>query len=269
MKKLLVVLFACVYISACSLSTVDGGEEGVMTKQPYLVGSGGVDSNPIVSGAVWTVWSTKVDRYNVKPVKYQERFIDLTASDNVAIDFDFYTTIQIEAGETPKLHELSGEKWYNNKVKDTLRAYVRNEARTRSSIDLRTNQNVILEVQKIVLTKLRNYVKEIDLTVGITKVNIGKVIPPAEVLAEAAQTASQKQAAKTQIQRKLTEDNRAAAEKAKALADKAYSSEFKMTTEQFLKNKKLDIMLEGIKSGKNVSLIINASDAKPMIGIKG
>ncbi len=253
--------------TGCSYSSVDAGEEGVVTTQPWFFGHGGVDANPIRTGATWTAWSTAVDRYNVKPVKYKETFVDLTASDNVAIDFDIYITIEIQKGKTPILHELSGNEWYDNKVKDTLRGLVRNEMRQKTSIELRTNQDVITESQDLVKSLMADYVAGVELPVKIIKVNIGKVVPPAEVLAEAAQTASQKQRKQTQEQRKLAEDARADAEKSAALADKAYTDKFKMTTDQFLRNKELDIMARAADKG-TVSLIMNASSAQPMLSVR-
>ena len=263
----LFLIFVLISNTGCTYSSVDAGEEGVMIYQPYFFGSGGVDSQPIKTGAVWTAWSTAVERYNIKPVKMRENFIDLTASDNVAIDFDAYLTLKIQDGKTPLLHEKSGREWYNNKIKDTYRAYVRNEARQKTSIQLRTDEKVIRDTQNKIKQMMVKYIKEIGLPVNVIKVNIGKVVPPKEVLAEAAQTAAQKQRKQTQEQRKLAEDARAAAEKAAALADKQYSSQFKMTTEQFLRNKELDIMSEAVKSG-NVSLIMNASNSQPIFNVK-
>lgn len=261
--KILVLFIVLSATSGCTLSTVDAGEEGVMTKQPYIFGTGGVVDKPIISGAVWTALSTVVDRYNVKPVKYKEHFIDLTASDNVAIDFDMYLTLKIQKGKTPLLHEESGKSWYNNKIKDTFRAYVRNEARSKSSINLRTDQKTILMVQDAVKVMMISYIDSIKLPVSVVKVNIGKVVPPEEVLKEAAKTAAQKQRKQTEEQRMLAELARAAAEKAAALADKSYSDEFSMTTAQFLKNKELDIMAIAVDKG-NVTLIMNSSNAHPM-----
>lgn len=263
---LFLIMVGYTLITGCSYSSVDAGEEGVMIYKPYFFGHGGVDSDPIKTGATWTAWSTSVERYNVKPVKEKETFVDLTASDNVAIDFDVYLTLKIQDGKSPKLHELSGREWYSNKIKDTFRAYVRNEARTKTSIELRTNEKVITETQETIRQLMALYITEIGLPVNVVKVNIGKVVPPVEVLAEAAQTAAQKQRKQTQEQRKLAEDARAAAETAAALADRSYSSEFKMTTDQFLRNKELEIMARAI-SGGDVSLIMNASSAQPMIRV--
>lgn len=269
MNLLRLIFIATIYaaLNGCSYSSVDAAEEAVLTYQPWIFGHGGVDPEPISTGAVWTAWSTRVDRFPIVPIKLTEQFIDLTASDNVAIDFDTYLTLKIKTGETPKLREFSGMDWYENKVKDQYRMLVRNEARARTSNDLRTNQSVILSAQERIKYLVTEYIKSIDLPVDVIKVNISKVIPPDEVLAESAQTAAQKQRKQTQDQRKLAEDARAAAEKASALADKAYTQEFKMTTQQFLKNKELDIMNRAVEKG-NVSLIMNAADASPIFNAR-
>lgn len=265
MRTILILIMAgCLSVTAgCSRSTVDAGEEGVMTYKPYIFGKGGVDPSPIKAGAIWTVWSTSVDRYNVKPVKYTEKFFDLTASDNVAIDFSAYLTLEIQKGKSPALHEFSGEKWYTNTVKDTFRSFVRNEARTRTSIGLRTDERLINSMRKKIKEQITIYLSKSNIPVNVVKVNIGKVIPPDEVLEESAKTAAQKQRKQTQYQRKLAEDARVDAEKSTALADKAYTKEFGMNVDQFLRNKELDIMSKAVETG-TVSLIINASNATPI-----
>lgn len=255
------------FINGCSYSSIDAAEEGVLTYQPWIFGHGGVERQAVSTGAIWTAWSTRVDRFPIVPIKLTESFVDLASSDNVMIDFDTYLTLKIKKGETPKLREFSGINWYDNKVKDQYRMIVRNEARTRTSNDLRTNQDVILSIQKNIKTLISQYIKSIDLPIDVIKVNVSKVIPPNEVLEESAKTAAQKQRKQTQDQRKLAEDARAAAEKATALADKAYSEVFKLTNAQFLKNKELDIMDRAVKEGK-VTLIINASNAEPIFNVK-
>ncbi len=261
MKRLLIIVVIAL-CQACSYSSVDAGEEAVLIYKPYVFGHGGVDSVSVSTGAVWTVWSTSVARYNIKPVKYTEKFIDLTASDNVAIDFNVYVTLQIMESKTPYLHKESGVKWYTNKVQDVLRTIVRNEGRTHSSIELRTIPDIITASQNNIKSELVEHLKLIDLPVRVTKIVIGKVVPPKGVLDEAERTASQKQREKTQLARASAELLRAKAEKNMALADKAYADQFRMSTAQFLKNKELDIMLKAVETG-NSSIIINASDSQP------
>lgn len=264
MKNIFATVVMVTSLTGCfSPTSVDGGVEGVMIKQPYFFGSGGVYPTPIEAGLAWTAWSTKVERFNIKPVKYKESFIDLTASDNVAIDFDSYLTLKITKGKTPIIYELSGVEWYKNKVQDYYRQAVRNEFRTRSSIDLRTNPKVINEAQIVIFEKMKAYVKDIELPVSVVKFVTGKVVPPNELLKEAANTAAEKQKIKTQEARVKTETQRALAEAKAALADKAYASEFNMNTEQFLRNKRLDIMANAVKNG-NTTLIMNASEAQPI-----
>ena len=113
------------------------------------------------------------------------------------------------------------------------------------------------------------YLKSIDLLVSVVKVVIGKVVPPKEVLDEAERTAAQKQRNATEKARASAELDRKHAETNKALADKAYATEFNMNTEQFLRNKRLDILqMAVLKKGGNTSLIMNASEATPIFNAK-
>lgn len=273
MKQLylvMILVMASFMTTGCvSPSTVDAGEEAVLIKKPWIFGHGGVVEKPIRTGLVWTVWTTEVARYNIKPMKATEKFVDITASDNVAIDFNSYLTLRIQQGKTPVLHELSGEAWYSNKVKDYYRTVVRNEARTRSSIELRTKPESINGAQQNIHDAMVSYFKSIELPVDVVKVVIGKVVPPEEVLAEAERTAAQKQRNATEKARASAELERKFAETNKALADKAFATEFRMTTAQFLENKRLDIMQQAVlKKDGNVSLIMNASNATPIFNAK-
>ena len=271
MKKFYMVamiVMASFMNTACiSPSGVDGGEEAVLTYKPWVFGHGGVDPKPIATGLTWTVWSTSVNRYNIKPRKVTEKFIDLTATDNVAIDFNSYLTLKIKKGMSPILHDKFGAEWYSNNVKDYYRTVVRNEGRTHSSIELRTNPKVIEAAQENIRVAMVKYLDRIQLPVDVVKSVIGKVIPPDEVLKEAERTAAQKQREKTQIARAKAELSRAQAETNKALADKSYSSEFRMSTDQFLRNKELDIMEKAVASG-TTSLIMNASNSTPIFNVK-
>jgi len=261
MKNYSITLMLTLMISACSYSSVDGGEEAVMTYKPWIFGHGGVDEDPISTGAIYTVWSTSVNRYNIKPMQYTEQFIDLTASDNVAIDFHAYVTLQIVKGKSPVIHENFGEDWYITRIREPFRTIVRNEGRTRSSIDLRTSVDTINQSQQNMLKLLVKYLESQNIPVVASKVVIGKVIPPNEVLKEAERTAAQKQREKTQVARAKAETSRINAERQKAIADKAYATEFSMTTEQFLRNKELDIIAEK----ENVSIVMGIT---PFVSIK-
>jgi len=267
--SVLITLMALTTTGCISPSTFSAGEEGVFIYKPWVFGHGSVDQTPAATGLVWTVWSTQVVRYNIKPVKITERFVDITASDNMAIDFNSYITLQIKQGKSPIVHEQFGENWYANNIKDYYRTLVRNEVRGHSSIKLRTDAATISTVQTNIHEEMVNYLKKIDLPAIIVKVVVGKVVPPDEVLAEAERTAAQKQRNATEIARAATELTRKQAETNKALADKAYVTEFGMTNTDFLRNKELDIMLQAInRTDTPVSLIMNASSAEPIFNAK-
>lgn len=279
MKKIISItglIFIALSNIGCTKNEVDAGEEGVMIAKPYFFGHGGVLANPITAGLEWTAATTDVIRYNIKPVRYDEPFVDLTASDNVAIDFHAYITLQIQSGRTPFLHEKSGVYWYENNVQDYVRTLIRNEGRTRSSIELRTDPDKITNAEQIIKQNIKDYLESINLPVDVIKVVIGKVNPPDEVLKESERTAAQKQRVKTEAARELAEISRKKAETQSALADKAYSTEFVFTNQQFLVNKRLDIMSEKLKimaaainnDKINVSLIMNESNATPIFDVK-
>ena len=46
------------FLTSCSLCGVDGDEEGVFIKKPYIFGKGGVDPKALVEGSEWKVFST-------------------------------------------------------------------------------------------------------------------------------------------------------------------------------------------------------------------
>lgn len=253
--KIISIALAGYMLSGCSPSAVGAGTEGVVIKKPWIFGHGGVSPEPIETGLSWTAWSTEVQRYDIKPVKIKENFVDLTASDNVAIDFDAYITSQIIKGQTPSLHENFGVNWYDNNLKDVFRKAVRNEARTRSSIELRTNEKSIDGVQEKVHKIVNAYIKETGLPIKITKVVIGKIIPPEEVLKEAERTAAQKQRLKTQEMIQKAEVARKGAETARALADKAYMNKLGINGDQYIRLKELDI----IEKKENVTVYMGVA----------
>lgn len=265
-KKILIIACMAIGLSGCSYEAINAGQEGVVVKKPMFFGSSGVEPKGIQTGAIWVMPTTTVYRYDIKARKRTETFVDLTTSDNVAIDFDVFLTLRIHSGYAPILHERLGLKWYDQAIKDTFRAYVRNMARNHNSLDLRTSEKQITGAQEELKRKMNKYMDDNAFLIEVVKVNIGKVVPPEAVLAESARTAAQKQRKQTEIERKIAEDSRRAAEQAAAIADQAYSKEFDMTTEQFLRNKELDIFAIAVKEGQT-TLILNAANAQPIMNV--
>jgi len=224
-----------------NLEKVPAGEEMVEISQPYMFGDGGVKPHPYPAGRHFIWPSSSVVRYNIKPIKHREVFEDITASDNVPIDFSTTFVFLQVPGKTPRLHEKFGQDWYIQKVKAKLRTITRNHARGQSSIKLRTDQVTIEKCQEDIKGVANAFLKKAGVDVMLQQVQIGHVNPPDELLTEAAKTAAQKQRKKTQGAREQAEISRKKAEMASAAADQEYMKKMGMTPEQYLVAKRLEL----------------------------
>ena len=92
------------FLTSCSLCGVDGDEEGVFIKKPYIFGKGGVDPKALVEGSEWKVFSTDFVTYKNVPVKYTESFDDVFCDDNTPLDLSAHLTLRIARGKSPILH---------------------------------------------------------------------------------------------------------------------------------------------------------------------
>jgi len=230
---------------------VDQGEVAVMVKKPYFFGSEGVEKRVYTSGRHWKVWSTTGIVLNVKPVEIDEKFDDLLTADNVPVDFHAYFQSQIIGADTPRLIEQFGTEWYKNNVKEPLRTYIRNFAKSQPVFKLSTNQEVLLKMQEHVKTKLTEFLKSKSIPVKVLRITIGKISPPAAVIKQTELTAAQKQRSRTEIQRAHAELSRKKAEENKALADRAYLVKFGMTVNEYLRLRELEIEKDRIDMARD------------------
>lgn len=262
------ILVALTFTGCFSPSSVDAGEEGVMVKKPWIVGHGGVDSDSIRTGLVWTAWSTEVIRVNVKPFNVTEPFDDLITVDNNPVDFNIHMTFKHIEGRTPELVEKFGVNgWYTNKVQEPLRNSVREFTKSRTMFEMTTNPKIVSELEQKVSEEIREFLKKENIPTELVLATIGKVMPPQAVLDATIQTGVQKQNVLTQVERVKAEQSRELAEKASANADKAYMTAINMNADQYLKMKELDIQKLAIeKGGSNISIIMG--NAQPFYNIK-
>ena len=262
------ILVALTFTGCFSPSSVDAGEEGVMVKKPWIVGHGGVDSDSIRTGLVWTAWSTEVIRVNVKPFNVTEPFDDLITVDNNPVDFNIHMTFKHIEGRTPELVEKFGVNgWYTNKVQEPLRNSVREFTKSRTMFEMTTNPKIVSELEQKVSEEIREFLKKENIPTELVLATIGKVMPPQAVLDATIQTGVQKQNVLTQVERVKAEQSRELAEKASANADKAYMRAINMNADQYLKMKELDIQKLAIeKGGSNISIIMG--NAQPFYNIK-
>lgn len=258
------LLFLLIFYFA-NLQPVKAGWEAVQIHRPYIFGRAHVDSDPLPVGRHFVWPSTYLKAYEIRPLTKAEPFVDLTASDNVAVDFRVHFVFVQLQGKTPVLHERFSQKWYQNKVKEPLRTIVRNEARTRTSIQLRVNTAIILESQETIKTKVSEYLVKEGIDVRLTQVVIGKVVPPDEVLKESARTAAQKQREQTESARAAAEVIREDAEMKKAIADSAYMNKMKMSPSQYIQLRTIEM----VKDKEGVTIILNAGsgNVKPVLDV--
>lgn len=263
MKKLfsMSVAAAVAILGGCSSHTPGPGEEVVFVMKPVIFGSGGVDMTPAGTGLHWTALSTSGVIVNVKPYQLHEPFDDLITKDNNPVDFSVYISVQHIAGQTPILIRHFGDKWYENKLRQPLGNFIRDFTKGHTMFEMTTDSTVTDDLQRELLKFVQAYVKQEKIPVLIDSVTVGRVAPPAGVLAETIATAQQKQ-------RKLTEDAGAQAELArknreenKASADVAYLNTMSMNADQYIRMREIEnsrILIESLPNLKNAQVYIGS-----------
>lgn len=271
MKMSLLAAVATFTMTGCfSPSKVDAGEEGVMIKKPWIFGHGGVSPEPIKTGLVWTVWSTSVKRVNIKPFNLDEVFDDLVTEDNNRVDFKIHLTFKHIPGLTPVLVERFGSNWYANKVREPLRNSTRSFTKRHKMFEMTTDAAVTDKLEEMVTQEVRAFLVANAIPTELVLATVGRVMPPANVIAETENTAIEVQKVKTQNKRAAAEIARALAETESAKADTAYRVEMGMTTQEYLTRLKIDnekLAIQGASEGKiNMTMIMG--QATPMVNIK-
>jgi hypothetical protein len=261
MKKrhLLLLLVLTTLLNSCfKIIDVNAGQESVLTLQPYLFGSGGVDPVAVQPGSKMIALTTSHTEFTTTPVKYTESFHDMMPADNTPISFNSYIIIQIEQGQSPKILSQFGVDWYINSVQETFRTHVRDVASGYKMFELASKREVTDAIQNVVFSRMTDYVNKIGLPVKVKGVIIGAATPPSEVLAENKNTAAQNQSEITQVARAKAELARKQAEINKALADRAYQEQMNMNVPQYLELRRIEIekeKVEAIKDHPNVKVI--------------
>lgn len=271
--KFIVLSLGLALLSAsCTRVTVNGDEEAVLIKKPYIFGHGGVDETPVESGSQNVAISTDFVTYKITPINYEETFDNLASVDNTPLDFETHLTLKVRRGLTPVLHKNFGKDWYINSVAQVFRALVRSKTSIYQAQRLISDKTITDKIDAEITDKLKHYLDSMQIPVDIVNVNIGKAIPPDAVIAETEQTAAQKQSILTQEARKNAEDSRRAAEESKAIADNAYMNKMGFTNQEFIEMCRLDVTRETIRMVKdknNANVIFTTNtDGKVLLNTK-
>lgn len=259
---LVIAIALLVGLSGCTSVTVNGGEEAVLIKKPWIFGSGGVDSDAIQAGQTWAAITTDYIKFPNTPITITEAFHDLISADGTPVSFDASLQVTMPKGNGPKLYQGFGVGWYDNNVKQTFLAAVRDEANKYKMAQLANGRAVLPEIENIVHQQMVALFQKINLPMTADKVIMGKVTPPPAVLIETQNTAAQNQNVLTQQAKAKAEEYRKLAEQNRAAADVSYRERFGMSTEQYLHLRQIEVnkeIADLLKDGKvpNLTLIVS------------
>jgi len=279
MKKIFAIMAMAIGLmfaaSSCSLSTVDGDEEGVFIMKPWFFGHGGVDERALTEGASWRAWTTDFVTYKKIPVKYTEVFDDVFCDDNTPLDLSAHITLKIADGKSPILHQNYGPDWYQNNVKENFREIVRNFISTYNMYTLVSDREVYDQVKADITEKMQAYFDKLnnikEFPIQIVNVVVDKAKPNDMVLEELNKTAAMAQQRITQQRQQEMEEQRALTEQKRADADKAYMIRMGLTPDAFIRLKYAEIELEKvemIKNKPNINVDVMLGNATSMWDIK-
>lgn len=243
MKKLFLILAAVSSLYNCGYVRPDAGEEAVLIKKPFFFGHGGVEPEPVKTGASLVALSTQAVYVPTTPIQIQEHFDDLMSADGVPLDFD--AVVRIKITDTVTLITKFGPDWYKNNVQAEFRNRVRQAVRRHGMNETAISTKAIEEIDQEVSKALTSYLQEAALPLHLIQMTVGKANPPDSVKNQRIETAAQEQRALTEAKRKLAEDARLQAEQSRAAADNAFRNAMNMSPEQYLR-------LEEIKTYRDV-----------------
>lgn len=262
-KFLFTMLMLSIFMTSCHFVAPSADEEAVLINHPLIWGHGGVDSDPVETGLSWCWWSTASETFKIVPQKWQIDMEDLVSNDNTPLDFHTVIVTQIKKGRTPILLQNYGTDWLNTNLYNHYCNRVRDYVSQHSPFDLMSNREVLNDIDKKLLTEMRQFIAELsqdkEFPVEIKQVVIGKAIPNKEQLEEMNKTAMEVQAKQTQDRRAEAQASREKAERQRAIADKAYMNEMGLTPTQFIQLKAWDIIEK--KQGANIDVLFNADGA--------
>ena len=248
--------------TSCYRVMPDAGVESVLIKKPYFFGHGGVEQEPVSTGATWCWWTTDYKNFTITPITITEDFINMIPSDNTPVSFSAYLKVQVQSGSTPKLYQLFGEKWYEHSLQASFRTMVRDKACAFKMFDLASKREISAKLEQDIFKDITAYAAKIKIPVDIMQVSIGAITPPEQVLTETKNTAAQNQSILTQDARANAELARKQAEINKAIADRAYQTQMGMTTAEYQHQRQLEIekeKVELIKDNKNITIIFGST----------
>ena len=242
-------------MSGC-LRAVDAGHEGVLVKQPFFFGHGGVDPVPATTGRVAVAPTTDVIDVDVRPIQHAEHF-DIISAENAPVSFDAFLIANVIDGRSPELISRFGQNWYGNNVREPFRTFVREEVQKYQLFQLTTDPNTRAKLQEAVAELVRNRLFEKqNIPVRLNRVVIGSILPPKGVLEQTAQTIIQEQRRLTMVEFQKAEEAREKAERQRGIADRAYREQLGLTAPEFVDLRRVEVQKEIVQHAPSALTII-------------
>lgn len=278
MKKVYFILLAFIaaaFLPSCSLCAVDGGEEGVFIKQPWLFGDGGVQEQALTQGSEWKVFSTNFVIYSTVNTRYSVSFDDISSDETTLLDITAHIFLKIKDGKSPILHKNYGPNWYENNIKEKFSEHVRNFVSQHSMKTLISERECYDEINEELKNDMTDHIAELskskELPIEVVMVVIDKAKPNEEVREELNNTAIYMQQKQTELLKQEMQVERKKTEHLRALADKEYQRTMGFTPQQFISLRALELenqKIEMIKNKNNVNVDVMLGNSTPMWDIK-
>lgn len=278
MKKIyfmFAIIFVAMFMTSCSLATVDGGEEGVFIKKPILFGPGGVDTQPLTQGSAWKVFSTDYVIYSIINTRYTEIFDDIATNETTPVDMNAHIFLKIKDGKSPIIHMNYGKEWYKNNIQDIFRKYVKDFASRYNMTTLVSQREIYDDIEPVIKQQMTAYIAELSKTkefpIEVVQVVVDKAQPNEGVRDELNNTAIYMQQKNTELMKQEMQIARRETEHLRALADKQYQTTMGFTPQQFIALRGLELenqKIEMIKNKSNVNVDVMLGNSTPMWDIK-
>jgi regulator of protease activity HflC (stomatin/prohibitin superfamily) len=241
--------------SGC-LRAIDAGHEGVLVKQPFFFGHGGVDPVPATTGRVTVAPTTDVIDVDVRPIQHAEHF-DIISAENAPVSFDAFLIANVIEGRSPELITRFGPNWYNNNVKEPFRTFVREEVQKYQLFQLTTDPNTRAKLQDAISQEVRTKLfDKQNIPVRLSRVVIGSILPPKGVVEQTTQTIIQEQRKITMVEFQKAEEAREKAEKQRGIADRAYREHLGLTAPEFVDLRRVEVQKEIVQHAPSALTII-------------
>lgn len=235
---------------------IEAGHEGVLVKQPFFFGHGGVDPVPTKTGRVAVSPTTKVIDVEIRPIQYSEHF-DIISAENAPVSFDAFLIANVVEGRSPELISRYGPNWYQNNVKEAFRTFVREEVQKYPLFQLTTDPTTRAKLQDAIAREIKTkLIEEQNIPVRLNRVVVGSILPPKGVVEQTTQTIIQEQRKITMVEFQKAEEAREKAEMQRGIADRAYRESLGLTAPEFVDLRRIEVQKEIVQHAPTALTVI-------------